>query len=116
RRGRMKYSSDDIAQEGTHDTNDDVQNNALLRIGPHEQAGKPANNAADNQCDDKAHSLSSHLQAPICAGNSPTALSHSASFDRHRINDWERKKVPGRVEGRGGREEGEQNTKGQIVP
>ncbi|HET6537804.1 MAG TPA: hypothetical protein VFG34_06785 [Sphingopyxis sp.] len=72
----MKHSSDDIAQKGTHDTNDDVQNNALLRIGSHEEAGKPADNAADNQCDDKAHSSSSHLQALKRAGNLPTTLSH----------------------------------------
>ena len=34
---------------------DDIQDDALLSIGPHDKAGKPATNAADDQPDNDTH-------------------------------------------------------------
>src|SRR5262245_11088501 len=42
-------------EDSTDDANDDVHEDTLLGIGPHDQAGKPTNDAADNEPNDNTH-------------------------------------------------------------
>src|SRR3954447_2346892 len=41
--------------EGADDADDDVQQDALLAIGTHDQAGKPADDSTHDQPNEKAH-------------------------------------------------------------
>src|SRR6266498_1405343 len=62
------------------DANDDVKNDTLLSVSPHDQARKPANNSADNQPDDDSANI--HRFPPV----SPAAL-HSAPVPAPQTRD-----------------------------
>lgn len=43
------------AQQGADDSDDDVQEEPLLRVGLHDEAGYPSDNPAHDQPDDQVH-------------------------------------------------------------
>ena len=51
-------AAEEIAEKSPNDTDDDIQNDALLPIRAHDDAGQPADDAANNQSDDQAHGFS----------------------------------------------------------
>src|SRR5690606_7826103 len=60
-------------QHGAHDAHDDVEQYTLLRIGAHEQAGKPAEHAAHDKPDDEVHGGSPWKLGPPMANGVPKA-------------------------------------------
>src|SRR3546814_12773839 len=64
RRAHAEHPAQDVAQEGADDADHDVQDDALLRIGAHDDARQPAADAADNKRDDDVYEYCS-LNGPI---------------------------------------------------
>ena len=52
-----KRRNEPTRQHGAYDTDNDVQNDALLPIGFHDYAGKPADQATNNQPDNEVHDV-----------------------------------------------------------
>src|SRR5690606_39533235 len=49
------------ALKSTHDADDDIEEDALLRVGAHDDARQPADDAADDKRDDDTHIFCSHF-------------------------------------------------------
>src|SRR3546814_1438139 len=50
--------SSDLCKKGTDNTDYYIKQNALLSVGPHQNAGQPAENAPNDQPDDEIHRTS----------------------------------------------------------
>src|SRR5687768_13192928 len=51
--GADERPEQEAAEQRADDSDDDVEQDALLRIGAHHDAGEPADNATDDKCDDE---------------------------------------------------------------
>lgn len=48
-------AEDPAPEDGTYDTDDNIEKNTLLSIGAHEHRGDPADQTSENDIDEKAH-------------------------------------------------------------
>lgn len=87
RRDAQKGRDDDAGDGGAHDAHDDVQQDALLTIGVHQEAGDPADHSAHHeQHDEIDHEVSSKTAQRGHAGpcGNPCALVSRARRDPDR--------------------------------
>src|SRR5579884_2174266 len=73
------HAAEQPRDERADDADDDVEDDSLLGVGSHDQAGEPSDNAADDQPDDDVHEAS--LLVPRPSATRAVAVSASKTCD-----------------------------------